>query len=446
MSMPQAKLNSMRRLTARTQRTGASLLELLAVVVIVGMITAVTIPVLAPHAQGRRIREAARMVSTFINAARNRALETGRPAGVWIDRMRDLPEVATTLHFAEIPPLYTGDYLNSVARVALVDASGTTITNVSTANQQELWNIVYPLSSPGQLDMWSYEGVPTTNIERNQRIVHDGDLIRFEGINRYYPLKTKKFPGAAQWFITVGRNAGSISAPVTGKVNWQGQYDLNWWDTLGNSCAPLTRNKSYRYQILRRPQRLQAGSMQLPQGTVIDLNFSSITNGSPSDAGEPFYPRVTTGGTVASPTINRFIGPAAEPNDETPIIIVFSPSGHVEQLYFSRVTQIAQGNTPAAFSSQWQRIEPFGPLYFLIGQRERIVPQEFDDSLEAHRKKNWSHPDSLWVRVNTQSGLVTTSINDPLDTTITTTTGVNVVGGVANARSFSRALNTLGGR
>src|SRR5947207_650634 len=70
-------------------RAGLTLIELLVVLIIVAILTAVTIPVIKPAMDTRKVREATRLVSTMLGAAQTRAVTTGRPAGVWFERFTD---------------------------------------------------------------------------------------------------------------------------------------------------------------------------------------------------------------------------------------------------------------------------------------------------------------------------------------------------------------------
>ena len=101
---------------SRTIRTrppsGVTLIELLIVITILLMVTAAAIPLMIPALQNRRGREAARLVSSFISAARSRAIETGRPVGVMLERYNGLP-FAMSLSYVEVPPTYAGDTVNS---------------------------------------------------------------------------------------------------------------------------------------------------------------------------------------------------------------------------------------------------------------------------------------------------------------------------------------------
>src|SRR5438128_656045 len=94
----------------RGSKAGVSLLELLVVMVVVLAISTVTMRAMAPAFSGRKLREGARMVNVFINAARNRAIQTGRPAGLWIDRLDGRAEAAVALSYAQVAEPYTGDF------------------------------------------------------------------------------------------------------------------------------------------------------------------------------------------------------------------------------------------------------------------------------------------------------------------------------------------------
>ncbi|MCS7306702.1 MAG: prepilin-type N-terminal cleavage/methylation domain-containing protein [Thermoguttaceae bacterium] len=84
-----------------SSRTGLTLVELLVVVTILVMLTAVVIPVLTPSLESRRMREAARQVNLYLNRARSMAMEKKRPVGVWLQRRSDLPQAVTQLFLVE---------------------------------------------------------------------------------------------------------------------------------------------------------------------------------------------------------------------------------------------------------------------------------------------------------------------------------------------------------
>ncbi len=422
---------------------GTTLLELLAVIVVLLMITAATLPIIPPSSQKRRIREGARMLSTFINAARNRAFETGRPAGVWIERMSNLPEAANTLHYAEIPPTYSGDFLDSSAECCVVGKQSQS-TTWPTSTDREFYNIVVPRTRTAyQTDLWAN---PDPFV---QQLVREGDQIKFEGYDRYYTLRRVEnftVPNSSErmwWYILKGNNSGSVNGAYSNSMDIHGRYNINWFNdtrSLGHTGvirttnAPLTfKGNGLRYQIRRQPIRLQAGSIQLPEGIVIDLNFSSVTNSTASDEGVPFHPRNGA---------NYFIGNPFYPDDNTPVIMVFSTGGHIDRLF----RQVQEGSTTRW---GWGATEPYGEIYLLVGERTRIVPHENSATLAHQIKKNWTNLDALWVKVNAQTGIVSTSLMQSLTTTAQAMNPAYVstsARGLVQTRDKARSVRTYGGR
>ena len=101
---------------ATTRRRGVTLLELLIVMVILLMITAAAIPIVVPATRNRQMREATRLVTTYLGAAKARAVQTGRPAGVMIERFNG-NAFALQISQVEVPPPYAGDTTYSSMRV-----------------------------------------------------------------------------------------------------------------------------------------------------------------------------------------------------------------------------------------------------------------------------------------------------------------------------------------
>ena len=111
-----------------------TLLELLIVMVILMMITAAAIPLLAPAVQNRRMREASRMVSSYISGARSKAIESGQPVGVMIERSNGQP-YAMTLSYVEQPPPYSGDTTGALCTVHPAGGNTFNVNFVSGINQ-----------------------------------------------------------------------------------------------------------------------------------------------------------------------------------------------------------------------------------------------------------------------------------------------------------------------
>ena len=116
-------------MTHKTQkRCGMTLVELLVVISIMMILAAVVLPQLNLGNEGHKNRESARIVSTYLSAARNKAIETGRPCGVLFERGDELvdttgdgtPDTALTsvqMVQVQVPPPYAGDSMNARIKV-----------------------------------------------------------------------------------------------------------------------------------------------------------------------------------------------------------------------------------------------------------------------------------------------------------------------------------------
>jgi type II secretory pathway pseudopilin PulG len=455
------------------KRRGVTLLELLIVILIIMLVTAFSIPVVVPAIQGRRVREGARMFSTFLNSARNRAIETGRPAGVWIERMSVYPEAAQNIYMAEVPGYYGGDFQDSTVMDVVVNAGGQCAPGVQFPNwtDRDWWNIVIPRTrSTIMADIWAN---PDPN---EQTTVRDGDQIKFEGNEYVYTLRTVKMTvdgvdGAngskLWWYILRGRNtSANAESAYSGARHTDGRWVINWFDErvgFGQEAPHRTAKGVFdysavgrRYQIIRQPTKMSSGGMQLPEGVVLDLNFSgmsdgtlnvSSTNATNQDAQfsgiMPFHPHRQTGDN----TLNPFWGDPIYPNDQTPVLIVFSAGGHVERIYCQTFVW-----TRTQFS--WQGVAPWGPMFFLVGKLDKIFPQEVHTSstpaaeaITMQKKKNWQDFENLWVTIDPLTGLITTSI---IDDVADTGNDPSLIADPANVRwarlSAARSRRQTGGR
>jgi len=109
-------------------RHGLTLVELLMVISIMALLMVVAVPMIRPAFQDRYVREAARVLESYLFGAQARAAETGRPVGVWIERVGDTDmgsRSAVRLYMAETAPNFTGTLLDSRVRVAASGLIGT---------------------------------------------------------------------------------------------------------------------------------------------------------------------------------------------------------------------------------------------------------------------------------------------------------------------------------
>ncbi len=343
----------MNRICHRPRRRGATLVELLVVIIVLLAVTAAAIPVMSPLMQGRRVREASRIVNNFLHGARNRSIQTGRPFGVMFDRVTNLPQACVTLHYCEVPPPYAGDFTNSRIVVRLenpiVGLSEYRVSGFST-NDVGWQGLLRPgdlIQFQSQGAMWRIDAVPA-GVDANGLLTGAP----------FYDLTTQSFTQELQWYLT----------PVDlGPVPYYGAQGPV-------PIPPRTRTTGASFQIFRQPQRSASGSLQLPEGTAIDLAFSGDST------------------TVLTPN------PLIPVNVDVDFVVTFAPSGAVDDIY--RWVQVGGINRRQSF-------EVVSPLYFLIGKRDRI-PND-PTAQPGEPVFNVQDTNNNWVVITPLTGLISSA-------------------------------------
>jgi type II secretory pathway pseudopilin PulG len=335
-------------------RRGLTLVELLVTVSIMMLLVVVALPSMTPSSESRRVREAARQLNVFFGAARAQAMLTGRPVGVMLARNTGLGLASGTLFQVEVPPAYSGETINSTARMSYVRTSGI--------------YAYFNMSVIGTLD--------TSKIAA-------GDQVQ---LNNQGPLYTV----AAEPSRT-GANAISLTLDIRDRRTYP-------WPSSGTSPA-------VPYKFYRQPVTSSATPLELPSVVSLDLQ-SSGTDSDPS-----LFTPITSDVNSTSPS---------------PIIIMFSPSGAMDRVYFN--------NSPRMIRE---------PLYLLIGRRDRVqVAQDVTAATLENQQPNWFSPTSIWMTVSPLTGIVSAKENFRVPVNYGTRNKSNL----SLARTFARQAQTMGGR
>jgi len=398
------------RQACRLQRSrrGFTLVELMLVILIMLAVTVITVATVAPSLRGRRLREAARQVNVFLNAARNRAIQSGRPWGVVIERQRGFPSAGVLLHLSHVPPLYGGNSQSAAMRLCTlsVDPQTGVATVGATVNSGQLSPRLVRPGDVVYLNAHSQEYlVLSVNDSDGDGYFDEGNLVDSNGDFWWdVPPQAGGFPLVLQ----IGLRPGSSPTVLP-------------WPVADPSTASFPLSEAVRFLISMQPERSAVGSLQLPEGTCIDLGgidaLGSLLATSGLDQGDlgTFRPR------PANPS-----GSPPVPEDVSPVVILFSPNGGVERVYCWWWDTI----TPTA---TWQGRPPLGPVYLLIGQRDKV---NRDITRPPGQQSNLEDLNSLWVVIQPTTGIVTTAQNslmqNPYD--------------VWNARRRAREQAGLGGR
>jgi prepilin-type N-terminal cleavage/methylation domain-containing protein len=208
-------------------RRGMSLVELLVVVAILGVLAVTVIPLLANSAEGRKTREAARSLVSYVAQSQTRVLGRTEWGGFWMVPVAGT-NYALDLFSADVPAVFQGDALPTTVSGSSTVMSGTPVFVIT-----------------GSIGGSTVSGTI-------------GDLVRFDGTGPWYA-----FVNATTLTL---RGTGAFSVE---NVN-QTAINTPW----PASKVPLT------YELMRQP--IRSGSpFSFPEGRCIDLSWSGY--GGPSD-------------------------------------------------------------------------------------------------------------------------------------------------------------------
>ena len=195
--------------------------------------------------------------------------------------------------------------------------------------------------------------------------IQAGDPIRFDGRGTLYEVTAPIATTAIKFRL---------------RENLNGKEDMG--QTLHNTFWPAL-NVPHTFEIYRQPQP-SGLPLTLASGRAVDLSWSG------------FGPPQANGIANTYQTFSTLGGPGISTS------ILFDSTGRLRQVV------IGAG-----------RYAVTGPVFLLVGRADRAgqvygVLNTNDDSLGA----NWQYPDSYWIAIDPQTGLVRTSECTPNATTV----------------------------
>jgi len=358
-------------------RRGLTLVELLVVIGIIVVLMAIAVPLMKMNQESRPIREASRAVNAYVAAAQSRAAEKGRPVGVWIDRAENNSGSSFRLFMADVAPPYIGDTSEARARIGPLESGG--------------YRVIFPpvpnLSGPPS---------PVPRSTALPTLVQVGDVIRFGFRGPYYAIRriVDPDPDAPVIEISLG---GNTQPPTRGSWSPAPPPDPQAMRVFG----PMVT-----YQILRAPRKSRFSSIELPNAAAIDL-------------------RVSGAGAALGPVLFE-----PSPNDTSPVVIMFSPSGRVDHL---RV--------------QGQILVPQETIHLMIGNNE-LVNDLADPAASLGGEQNLEAEKALtnlWVSIGTETGSVTTAELNATGALPPSYSRADFVQRVINSRQIANEKHQMGG-
>jgi prepilin-type N-terminal cleavage/methylation domain-containing protein len=397
---------------------GYTLVELMVVMVIIVILIATALPLVRRVMDNDRVRESSRQLSAYINQAKTRAMQTGRPGGLILILQAPLgadpgPTNAgpytpsnpaqyvrqcTQLYLAESPAPFSGSTIGARGRIRLS-------IDLPAVDQVYQFYPLTPVTDP--MTMVTTNQPDTNELIYIRTLINEGEefLVRFNN--------------AGSWFLCQ-RGKSSLAYPYndpnrliykkTTSLGSPTPLPPGYGDTTPPTSPPGgAGNAGYYYQIMRMPQPV-GDPLELSGGTCIDLTYSGTGPG-----GNEF---ILASGSVA---------------------IMFTASGAVSGLH---------GDGSAAVS-------PSGTVHLLVGRSAKMnAPQGPSVSDPPHpsgvtmfslSESNVADATSLWVSIGRMNGSVTTSENTP----DLAWTDFSVAGGrnyLTTCRSVATGRQQMGGQ
>jgi hypothetical protein len=464
------------------------------------MISAITIPVIAPVLSNRQIREAARMVDVFLSGARNRAAQTGRSVGVVFElnvpggssaitagtvgsaTAYTMPGGSQVLSYAEVPPSYTGDFGNST--VNILD-TGATVISPAVSNIFSNLDVGWlQLVRPGDLIRFGghatlyrvFLGEPYFDVDGNGVFTPFVDAFTDTNSNGTYDSPPAGM--IADGYLS----AATATQPLIASTFW-GMWTYTFadpvlalqymsWPVGGVYQPPINtsfgQNGAVSFEIIRQPVPQTAGKLELPAAAAVD--FGTTLGTSTSDAvaipGSGYdtlpppsplpSPPPSIGASFRPFPIQPLSGQATSPPPYTSrIMITFAPSGLVDMVYSWDEPTFTWNLATVG----WQGRQPVGPIYLLVGRRDLVggdptlLQQVLNGQAPGQPCFNFQDPSNLWIVINPQTGAVMTTQNAAVNLAQAPPLGSNQQQALTfwwqqtyQARSLARQSLAMGGR
>jgi prepilin-type N-terminal cleavage/methylation domain-containing protein len=230
---------SMQNLNSKddANRFGVTLVELLVVVSILSVLTAIMIPRLRVINKDRNIREAARVVGSALAKVNARAVNDGM-AGLMIECNNNFLDAGgasfagTRMYTLRSVPPFIGDDANAFATIGAVGVNG-------------LGEPVMGISIP----------LPLEHTATNP-LIQAGDQVRLNHSSVLYSVDAIP-PGAAPGTLGI-----SLSLGLSG---------------FGQVRPALTVGSMVPFVVYRQPRKLESSRVDLPDGYMIDFRYSGPT-------------------------------------------------------------------------------------------------------------------------------------------------------------------------
>lgn len=353
----------------RKARKGLTLVELLVVSAVLLVLASISLTAMKGLLRGQKVGQAAITVKQYLQNAQIRALASGRPVAVFMDRVSMVGDsnnptsqnfTVTRLQFGEVFPAYEGDTEDAAGTFAKVDFNSmnpkptSRLLQPGNNDDSSADRIIFDLS---KVTAAFGNGNPNTG-----GFVNPGDFIEFRNYKGRFVIEAyariAATPPATSDLVEVHffnppeTYASERSRKVSKNEPLHPIYEDS--DHAAVEPQPLPIGASnIKFKIFRQPTRSLVGSIVLPRGTCVDLSVSGIG----------ITDNVPDGGSFGLKTIPPS---SVGRSDFSRIGLVFNSDG--------RLAYILDENTRRTNKPRRIPISASSVVYLMVGRSDQVLP------------------------------------------------------------------------
>lgn len=430
-----------------------TLVELLIVIAIATILATLSLTTMQGLLKDQKMSSSVRLVRQYFEVARTRAMASGRPVAIFLERVSPNGDGAgaavvanytvTRMSIGEVFPPYTGEDINAVATLwdvpfpvnsRMVDEDSNGIfEGDGFADQARI-----PLSA-------AVSGFGTTG---NDGMITRGDTIEFTGSNQRFVIEQISLVSGATppqvavtFFNPPKRYDGAIGSIAFNSRNKTFEHSYSGREpTLatpntipvgtGMYSAATASSPGVGFRVYRKPSKSLVGTITMPRGTCIDLSVSGVEGDLCAMDPDTLLPpekfpfRLTADPFTLSATAYSVSTGTLKRSSYSRFAIVFNPEGRAQGMY--RDDRMVQ--TPAN-SGDPEVLVGFAPfplstkLHLMLGRTEQVlIGSSIDDAPIAKPVAgergtafgNLMDTGNTWLTINPFTGLMETSPVSPV--------------------------------
>ncbi len=430
-----------------------TLVELLIVIAIATILATLSLTTMQGLLKDQKISQSVRLARQYVESARTRAMATGRPVALFLERSSPEGDSAgdpveanytvTRMSIGEVFPPYTGEVPQAAAT---------------------LWDTPLSASTRGTTDGFAdqarfqlFEVITAFGTASTPGMMSIGDTIEFGGNNQRFVIESIDYVGgevAVTFFNPPSNYDTLLAAKIQAGTATDQKFELGYSgreptlkvpaaQTLTGMTAPTPPGTftGVSFRVYRKPSKSLVGTVAMPRGTCIDLSVSGLgPSGSALETTSPFHLASAPSGILTafgtSPTMKR--------SSYSRIAIVFNAEGRAQGMYQDNRIVRVTGTPEVVAAGSFVPFPLATKLYLMVGRTEQVLPSTPMTAPVAGEREdaigNLMDTGNTWISINPFTGLIETS---PV-AAVTSTSSIPVA--VQQARRFAVMGVNDGGR